>query len=192
MQSELILSICTLVALLLVNIALQVSADENNHDQSANFLSERLNPTKGNKISTLLHFLHSRSKESVLASKETASDDLIEERRKYENKTDREILVSFCPYYGATLCKKAIDYNLQTRPGDLAEIANSIRNKPPRISGKKLVYHKILETIIRKTEQKGYDEKLNKLVDFAVDKNPYLNPASKGIDLAFKFANKLK
>lgn len=148
---------------------------------------------KPNKVSALLQYFHRKSKESVYgqntdsarqaikSSPDIPSEELTD---YYSGKTDEEILLSLCPKWVGSSCEKIMKKAIQKRPAEVAEIILAVRTKPDYVQSNRLVWHKLYEIAVRKIEEKGYDEKLNMVIDTAATKNPYLFAASKILDRA--------
>ena len=160
-----------------------------------------LPPAKRNKVSKLLHFAYEKSHESVYeatalrsssdssSDRETSDEEnsiggCSEESRKWENKSDDEILRAACQEEGTIICKVVLKLAMQLEPDERTELANSIRKKPGHVNAARLLYHKLLERTIQRVESKGYDEKLDKMIDLLAATNPYALIATKVVKMA--------
>lgn len=167
-------------------------------------ITSELGKGNDNKVSDLLHFIHRKSRDSLLKkpdpAKRSRSSETGEQGKEaesgdeepdYDKMSDQEILNSFCD--GRTLeklCRKATLAAERHKPDEMAKIAQAVREKPDNVDAKKLIGHKLLEYGIMKVEAKGYDKTLDSAINLVATKNPYAFGALKTIELTRKLSNK--
>lgn len=153
---------------------------------------------KANKVSQLMRLIHEKAGEQLYARRagQRPNDNLMvrgigddSEQLRLNQMPADEIILSACSGQAGRTCQLAARLALSSPPEEKAIIANSIRNRPPHVDASRLLYYKLFESAISKTEKNKYDEKINFGIDLFVRKNPYALAATKAIDMAMKAKN---
>lgn len=140
--------------------------------------------SKSNKVSSLLHYFHGLSNDTVYDPKQVENVQEILKQPDFKRMSDEEVLKYLCSEKWTGVCEKTVRLAIEKKPHHVADIVQAIRNKPAYVNANKLLWHKLFEKAITKVEDNNYDEKLNTVINTAATKNPYLFAASKIIDKA--------
>lgn len=140
--------------------------------------------SKPNKVSSLLHYFHGLSNDSVYDPKQVENVQQILNQPDFKKMSDEEVLKYLCSEKWTSICEKTVRIAIDKKPQHVADIVQAIRNKPAYVNANKLLWHKLFEKAITKVENSNYDEKLNSTINTIATKNPYLFAASKIIDKA--------
>ena len=140
-------------------------------------LGEDLGPGKSNKVSKGLRLLLRSSSKSFLSRQPSSVKDveksLVEEPNYQEMDDEQVIIKSLCPVYQLALCEKAVRKAMLMKPKSMKELAATIRKKPDHVSASQLTALVFLTKFIKKVEENGYDDKLDKAINIAASKSPY-------------------
>lgn len=146
---------------------------------------------KSNKVSKLMRFFHGKAGD-VIYGKDKSDPHLgdHDENTTLEldsiNRTDDEVIMNACNNRPTKTCKLATKIALKYEGREKAAIANSLRHKPVDVDGSRVLYHKLFEAAIAKTEETGLDEKIDFGIDLLAKRNPYGWAASKALNMAAK------
>lgn len=147
--------------------------------------------SKPNKVSKLLHFMHDQSENIVFGDKSEGAGLEDVENSEYDNMSDEEILMSLCSDRILSPCRGIVRSILKRSPKTVEEIVHSIKTKPHEVNAKKLLWHKLLESSIKKIEDNRYDEVADMALNIALKRNPYVYVASKVADKTIKYVHGL-
>lgn len=156
---------------------------------------EPLTPSKSNKVSKVLHFLHHKSQDAVYLPDEMDAQEGKDgetkhfklERsgsKKWEGKSDDEVVEHICDDKPTRSCTYGLKLAKKASPEARARLARAFRKKPDHVNATHLLFHILFENGIKMMEEKKYDEKLDKMIDLAIAKNPYALAASKAVNMA--------
>lgn len=172
----------------------------------------RLPGAKKNKVSKLLHLMHDKTTDYIYAPKiaevsagatasansegghstisasaavQTTGDGQQQQRqRDWFHMSDDEVISAACDNLPTKIiCNQMVKVVLKRSREDKAKIAAAIRSKPLHVQASKVLYNALLGITVQSVESKGYDEKLDKLINLAATRTPYGFAAVKTLDM---------